>query len=124
MRAVIARPKPDFETVNSLYDPEHVFVSIMADKLGEAEAKGAQGFKAWLEEQAGVVPFEIELEGAVDVARDLVLAVMTVRFRGASSGVDTDQRLWNVVTVRDGRITRTEAYTDPSEALDAVRRGG
>ena len=123
LRAVIERPKPDFATINALYDPDHVFVSVQASGLGEAEAKGAQGYKAWLEEQAGVVPFEMELDGAVDVAPDLVLAVTAVRLHGVASGIHTEQRIWNVVTVTDGKITRTEAYTDPAEALGAVGYG-
>ena len=121
LRALTERPKPDFATINTLYDPEHVFVSVQANMLGEAEAKGARGFKTWLEEQAGVVPFEMELDGAVDVGADVVLAVTAVRFEGVSSGVKTEQRVWNVVTVRNGKIMRTEAYTDPGEALEAVR---
>ena len=47
-------------------------------------------------------------------------AVMTIRFHGASSGASTEQRVWAVVTVKDGKITRTENYIDPAEALKAV----
>jgi ketosteroid isomerase-like protein len=56
----------------------------------------------------------------VDVARNKVLAVMTMRLHGSSSGANNEQRVWNVVTVRDGKITRTESYVDPREALEAV----
>jgi ketosteroid isomerase-like protein len=120
-RAAIRRPKPDFETVNALYHPDHVLVSVMATKLGEGEAVGARGYKAWLEEQEGVMPVgEQELEGAVDIAPDTVLTVTSIRFRGASSGAGAEQRLWGVVTVADGKITRTAVYTDPVEALEAV----
>ena len=122
IRAATRLPKPDFETVNALYHPDHVLVSIVAAKLGgEAEAIGAAGYKAWLEAQEGIVRWEAELDGAVDVAPDIVLAVMTMRFYGASSGANAEQRVWNVVKVSDGKITRTEAYLDPAEALEAVR---
>jgi ketosteroid isomerase-like protein len=120
IRAANRRPKPDFETVNALYHPDHVFVSATA-KLGEAAAKGARGYKAWLEANAAVMPFEWELDGAVDVAPDTVLAVTTIRLRGVTSGIETEQRLWSVITVTDGLITRSEVYTDPAEALEAVR---
>jgi ketosteroid isomerase-like protein len=122
IRAAIRQPKPDFETVNALYHPDHVIVSVVAAKLGgEAEAVGAAGFKAWLEDREGVINWEGELEGAVDVAPGTVLAVLTIRLSGRSSGAHTEQRVWSVVTVRDGKITRTETYTDPAEALEAVR---
>jgi ketosteroid isomerase-like protein len=115
-RAACEQP-PDWETINALYHPEHVFATIQANKLGDAEAVGARGYKALLE---GVLPFEMEFEGAVDIGPDIVLSVATVRFRGASSGVGGEQRLWAVVTVADGKITRTEAHADPAEALEAV----
>ena len=65
IRAAIRRPKPDFETVNALYHPDHVHVSVVAAKLGgEAETVGAAGFKAWLEDREAVLNWEAELEGA------------------------------------------------------------
>lgn len=120
MRAVRARPEPDFETVNALYHPDHVLVPLGAHSLGEAEAHGARGFKAWLEQTADAVRWEAELKGAVDVGPDKVLAVTLNRFWGASSGVETEERVWNVVTVRDGKITRTDTYLDSRQALAAV----
>ena len=41
--ASLERPKPDFETINTLYHPDHVLVPLTANALGEAEAKGAAG---------------------------------------------------------------------------------
>src|SRR4051812_41651130 len=89
LRAVTRRPKPDFETVNVLYHPEHVLVSLGAAVLGEGERIGARGFKSWSEEQAAVMPFELEVEGAVDVGPDSVLVVTAVHFQGAVSGLET-----------------------------------
>src|SRR4051812_29139562 len=121
IRAAIRRSKPDFQTINVLFHPDHVLVSIMADKLGsEAAAVGASGYKDWLEAQEDVMSFETELRGAIDVGPDTVIAVTTIRVRGASSGATTDQRVWSVMTVTDGKIIRTENYIDPAEALEAV----
>ncbi len=121
IRAATRQPKPDFETMNALYHPDHVLVSIVADKLGgEGEAIGASGYKAWVEAQQDVISFETELGGAIDVGPDTVIAVMTIRFHGASSGATTEQRVWAVMTVKDGKVTRTENYIDPAEALEAV----
>ena len=119
-RAAIKRPKPDFETVNALYHPDHVFVSLTANTLGEGEAKGAAGYKAWLQQIDGAVSWEGELKGAVDVGPDKVLAATVTRFKGASSGIEVEQRTWNVVTVVEGKITRTEIYNDPIQALEAA----
>ena len=34
MEAVLRRPKPDFETVNALYHPDHVLVPLAAHSFG------------------------------------------------------------------------------------------
>src|SRR5215217_2932970 len=111
VRAATRQPKPDFETVNALFAADHTLVSIVADKLGgEGDAIGASGYKAWMEAQRDVISFAAELGGAIDVGPDTVIAVMTIRFHGASSGATTEQRVWAVFTIKDGKITRTENY--------------
>ncbi len=67
-----------------------------------------------------VISWEAEIGGAIDVGPEKVIAVMTMRFQGASSGAGTEHRMWAVMTVKDGKITRTENYLDPAEALEAV----
>ena len=120
MRAALARPTPDYETVNALCDPDHVFVPIEVSTFGGAEARGARGYKAWLEQTADALEWEAEMKGAVDVGPHKVLVVTLNRFRGASSGAETEDRVWSVVTVTDGKLTRTEAYLDPAKALEAA----
>jgi ketosteroid isomerase-like protein len=120
MQAVLARPKPDFETVNALYDPDHVLVPLAAHTFGEGEAHGAQGYKAWLEQTDDALSWHGDLKGAVDVGPDKVLVVTLNRFQGASSGIETEERLWSVVTVTDGKLTRTDVYLNPVKALEAA----
>jgi ketosteroid isomerase-like protein len=119
VQAALARPKPDFTTVNELYAPDHVFVPVGADML-EREARGAGGFRAWREETQEFLGAEHDIQGAVDVAPDKVLVVTTTRFEGTASGFASEQRVWNLVTVAGGKITRTEAYADPARALEAA----
>ncbi len=120
VQAALKQPKADFETVNALYHPDHVYVPLAANVLGEGEAKGAAGYKAWLQQTDDAIHWEGELKGAVDVGPDKVLVVTLTRFEGASSGVPTEQRTWSVVTVIEGKITRTDVYNDPIEALEAA----
>ncbi len=49
--------------------------------------------------------------------------VVTVRFRarGRASGIEVDARLYDVFTLRDGRIIRMDQFAEQSEALEAVR---
>jgi ketosteroid isomerase-like protein len=115
--AAVARPEPDYSTVNELYSPDHVLVPVGADAGIEGEGTGAEGYRAWREEIQEFLSAEIELQGAIDVGPGKVLAVVITRFEGTTSGAASEQRIWNVVTVRGGRIVRTEAFTDPSKAL-------
>jgi ketosteroid isomerase-like protein len=119
VRAAAALP-PDFETVNALFHPDHVFVPVTSEQLGEAEAKGAAGYKAWLEDSANVMSWEADVRGPVDVGAQKVLVVTVNRFRGATSGLSSEFRAWAVVTVAGGKITRTEVYIDPAKALEAA----
>jgi ketosteroid isomerase-like protein len=119
MRAATARPKPDFATMNALFHPDHVWVPRAFDT---DEVRGARGYQAFLREQAQAMSWEGDLEGAVDVSGDKVLCVFSGRYRGSASGVQVSQRQWAVATVRDGQVSRTEMYSDPAEALEAVLR--
>jgi ketosteroid isomerase-like protein len=120
VQAALKRPKPDFETVNALYHPDHVLVPLSANTLGEGEAKGAEGYKTWLRLTDDAVSWEGELRGAVDVGPDKVLVVTQTRFKGASSGIETEERTWTVVTVTEGKITRSDVYNDAIQALEAA----
>jgi ketosteroid isomerase-like protein len=117
LQAGAQRPKPDFETINDVYDPDHVFVPVSVET---AEVKGGSGYKAWLEESEDIMRWTMEFEGAVEIGTRTILAEATMQFHGGSSEIDIEQRLWMIVTVENGRITRTEAYLDPAEALQAA----
>jgi ketosteroid isomerase-like protein len=121
IRAAIARPKPDYATVNELYAADHVLVPSGAEIGLEEEARGAEGFREWRRKlDEFMVNAEHELRGAIDIGPDKVLAVTTSRAEGAVSGAAAEQRLWNVVTVVGGKVARTEAYADPQKALEAA----
>ena len=119
LQAAAKRPKPDFDTINALYDPDHVFVPATG-ALGVTDAKGASGYRARLDESKEVMPWTMELEGTVEIGARTVLAETTMHFRGGSSEIDIEQRLWLIITVANGKITRSEAYLDPADALEAA----
>jgi ketosteroid isomerase-like protein len=125
-QAVSAKPKPDFATINELYHPDHVLVPLVGQLEGE-EYQGARGAQRLMRRRSGhaetsdaPVSWEADFEGAVDIGNHKVIVVSSVRYRGTASGVEFDQRLWTVMTVRDGRVARSEMYNDPTEALKAA----
>jgi ketosteroid isomerase-like protein len=120
MAAANARPRPDFQTINALFSPDHILVPVEAGKLGGEERVGVKGYKRWLEEIGGTMPWHAELEGAVDLGPGRVLGVQSIHFRGATSGIDLEERMWILFSVREGKITRSQAFLDPAEALEAA----
>jgi ketosteroid isomerase-like protein len=116
LRAFAQVPKPNFATINELFDRDHVFVPAMLD---EKEGRvGAEGYRALREELDSVMPWEMkQVDGAVDLGPNTVLAVVSGSSVGRASGIALEQRFWFLVTVIDGKIRRTEGYTDPAEAM-------
>jgi ketosteroid isomerase-like protein len=47
LEAAVRKPKPDFATVNALYDPDHELVTPIS-RLEGATLRGAEGFRTWL----------------------------------------------------------------------------
>jgi ketosteroid isomerase-like protein len=63
--------------------------------------------------------YRLEPETVVEL-KGRVLAILREIARGRASGLEVEGRWGYVVTVKDGKIERVEAYRDPREALDAV----
>jgi len=51
---------------------------------------------------------------------DRVLVFVRVHGIGAASGVEVEGRFAHLLTIRDGRVLRTEVYTDRSKAVEAA----
>ena len=120
IKAALARPEPDYSTMNELFSADHVLIPIGVASGIENEAQGAKGFEAWRQDVNEFLSAELELRGAVDVGPDKVLAVSLARFEGRASGAAADQRIWSILTVRDGRVIRTESFSEPLGALRAA----
>jgi ketosteroid isomerase-like protein len=122
LEAAYRRPKPDFATINALFHPEHELVSHI-DALERGSHRGAHGYRDWLQHTEETMPWESSVEDARAIDADRVLAITPTRSRGTLSGVTLEQRLACIATVREGKITRTEVYGSPEEALKAVGLG-
>jgi ketosteroid isomerase-like protein len=72
-------------------------------------------------------PFEdwkIEVEAIHDAGEEHVLVILRQHGRSKSSGLPVDMTLGQVYTIRDGRQTRMQMYSDPAEALAALGLDG
>jgi ketosteroid isomerase-like protein len=104
----------DWEGALGLFDPEVEWSPV------EGSFRGPEGvvaaFAEWIEswEEHLVVAEEFT------EASDRVLAVIHLTGRGAASGVEIDQRFFQVYDVRDGKIVRMVEFVTRAQALDAA----
>jgi ketosteroid isomerase-like protein len=71
----------------------------------------------WLETVTG---WRVELEEVIDGTEGRVVAIIRVVARGKGSGAPILQPVFSVVTVRDGKITRIDDYTEREKGLAAA----
>jgi ketosteroid isomerase-like protein len=117
--AALRKPNPDFATVNELFHSEHVLRSIISAVEGR-DFVGASGFREWLADMnATWGSWEGSVVKVDAIDQDRVL--MTTATRATSKeGIGLEQGSWFVVTVRDGKIARTESYRSREKALEAA----
>jgi ketosteroid isomerase-like protein len=78
----------------------------------------ATAFRSWFE---AFEEFTIEVED-FSSRGDHVLVAMRQRARGGGSGLEVEQRFYQVFTLRDGKVFRFEEYSDEADALKALAR--
>ena len=108
----------DFDEALMYVDPD-----IVWNPVEESPAQGHDAVRAstarWKSEWDD---YELTPEGFAD-AGDRVVATVRFRARGRGSGIEVDARLYDVFTLRDGKIVRMDQFTERSEALEAVALG-
>jgi ketosteroid isomerase-like protein len=124
LQAAIRRPEPDYATLNELYHPDHELVSRMSELEGGGH-RGARGFHAFLLASEETLPWESTVGEVEEIDGCTCLVILPTRHRGPSSGIVLDEEpLAGLVTVRDGKIVRTEVFPSRERALDAARSRG
>ena len=119
IEAAQRRPTPDYEAINALFHPDHEFLPRDVGLGGEVR-RGAQGYREWLASASEAVEWESTLAEIAEIDDERVLAVTPAKFRGTQSGARTEQRNGIVMTVRSGKVVRTEVYRSREEALEAA----
>ena len=119
VEATMRRPKPDWETMNALFHPDHEFLPRDVGLVGGG-VRGAQGYREWLTSISETLEWEAKLAEVTEIDHERVLAVTPTKFRGKQSGAETEQRIAAVVTVREGKVVRTELFQSPEQALEAA----
>ena len=111
----------DFETMDGLISDELVFHSTFAASEGRVFA-GHAGLREYFTSLEGSFdPLELPVEEIIDAGEDQVVLLVRVCGRGKASGIPIDHRFGQVWKIVDGLVRRIVSYSDPSDALNAVR---
>jgi hypothetical protein len=119
-RGYEAMNKREFARMSEFLHPD-VEVDLSRNSLNPDIYRGYEGF----ERLAGVVEdvwedFRIEVHDLVD-GGDRVVAEITISGTGRGSGVEAEMRIFNVWTLRDGKVIRlVGGYRERAEALEAA----
>jgi hypothetical protein len=106
--------------MNALFDRDHEFVSRV-DAIEGGVHRGARGYRAWLRDAGDAVQWETRVEQVRPIDASRVLAITPIRVRGRSSGLILNDERWGVVlTLREGKVVRTEVHDSPDRALAAA----
>jgi ketosteroid isomerase-like protein len=113
----------DFEALAGLADPD--FEMDLTDRvLNPATYRGAEGLARFFDEVD-------ELWASMDLAVERVLergdealAILRVRLQGRGSGVELNDRIAQLWTLRDGKLVRMRLRQDADAALAEFDAGG
>jgi ketosteroid isomerase-like protein len=114
----------DTETVLALYDPDvewDASQSPLGRVTGASVFRGHEGLRrAFREWYDGWEHVEDDIEELID-AGEHVIAVVTLRGRGRSSGVEVEWKDYAAVwTIREGKVVRVVWLPSREAALEAV----
>src|SRR5919109_3487748 len=124
MRRLIAAYERDgVEGVLELIDPE--FEGIVPPELSaEPDVyRGPEGVRRWFSGFEGFLE-DVRLEAEDFIpAGQRVLVRMVLKGRGVGSGIEVEQRAYQVWTVRDGKVVGMEGFADEASARAAAGVG-
>lgn len=86
---------------------------------------GIPGIRRWFDSFYDAVDeVRFEADEFIDVGGDKVMVEARMIVRGRDSGIEVEQHMVQVWTLRDGLATRLEVFPDREPALAAIERAG
>jgi ketosteroid isomerase-like protein len=118
---VVGIARGDYDEVfREYFDPEYELVPPFAYPDAESSYRGGDALRRWFRQMNEIWDdFRVEPESFCDAGARVIVFV---RISGAAkqSGAALGMRAAHVVTLRDGRIARTDIFLDRAEALEAA----
>jgi len=105
----------DRAEAEAIFDP-----GVVLNPTDEAPSYGFDAMRSDMERWASAFEeLTVMFEEIID-AGDQVLVVAHHQGRGRKSGVMVDTRFYEVYTLREGKVSRVDEYTEREEALEAA----
>jgi ketosteroid isomerase-like protein len=110
-----AYSRGDYDRLEGIHDP-HIVVVTLEDGVVYGNDAVLANYKRWNEawEEAETTIEEVTGQG------DRVLVAARFHGRGRASGAEVESRLYEVYTLRDGKVLRIDEYEHRAEALEAA----
>jgi ketosteroid isomerase-like protein len=109
----------DRAEAEAIFDPQ-VVMNPIHEGLDEEPAYGPDAMRDdWKRWASAFEELNVTFEEIID-AGDQVLVVAHHHGRGRKSGVMVDARYYEVYTLRDGKVSRVDEYSERDEALEAA----
>ncbi|MFL5907254.1 MAG: nuclear transport factor 2 family protein [Solirubrobacterales bacterium] len=116
-RAATAFATGDINQAAEVLDPEVELYPPVEDPDVDRVYRGREGARTWLENWLEAwEEFEFRVDEVVG-ADERVVVVFSQRGRGKTSGVEIENQLAAVGTLRGGKVVRGELYLDIGEAF-------
>ena len=105
----------DRAEAEAIFDPQ-----VVMNPSDEGPSYGFDAMRSDYERWASVFEeLSVTIEEIID-AGDQVVVIAHHEGRGRKSGVKVDTRFYEVYTVREGRVSRVDEFTERAEALKAA----
>ena len=110
-----AYSRGDYDRIAGFHDP-HIVVVTLEDGVVYGNDAVLVNYERWSEAWEWA---ETTLEEVIGHG-DRVFLAARFQARGRGSGVEIDNRLYEVFTLRDGKVLRIDEYEHRAEALEAA----
>ena len=103
--------------------PDCEGVPVVVGSLEGTRYRGRDGFRRWYAERDDALENStVDVTSCTAISDEVVLVLGRSLARGRASGVEVDEEVGVVLTFRDGRIERDQAFGSHREAREAAER--